>query len=279
MTMPQYTLCYILGSGHCGSTLLDLMLNGHSEVLGLGEVVGLKSDFKALISDEAREFPQWYRSFWNEVKRRYESLSGEPFEQINVSHPTWKTLRSWRPADLEAWTQYNKMLFSCIQQISGARILTDSSKFPHRLYLLQRSRIFDIRVIHLVRDGRAVINSYIRKYNNFYIGFRRWATPALLAFHLRRQFSRDHWLQIRYESLATKPESTLKCICDLINIDFESEMLAYRSRAYLGIGGNRMRMRSDEMIHLDDQWKRQLRSKHRIGFALIAGWLNMLYGY
>jgi Sulfotransferase family len=203
MNIPQYRLCYILGSGHCGSTLFDLMLNGHSQVLGLGEVVALKRDFKALFSDEATEFPLCYKSFWNEVKRRYESLSGKPVEEVNVSHPTWKTIRSWRPADIEAWTKSNCMLFSCIQQISGARILTDSSKFPHRLYLLQRSRLFDIRVIHLIRDGRAVINSYIRKYNRFYIGFRRWATPALLAFHLRRQFIRDHWLQIRYEELAT----------------------------------------------------------------------------
>ena len=31
---------FILGSGHCGSTLLDLMLGAHSRIVGLGEMSG-----------------------------------------------------------------------------------------------------------------------------------------------------------------------------------------------------------------------------------------------
>jgi hypothetical protein len=65
----------------------------------------------------------------------------------------------------------------------------------------------------------------------------------------------------------------------MLGIDFEPEMLNYRSQPYFGIGGNRMRKRSDEMIYLDDQWKTQLSYKHQIVFAIVAGWLNMLYGY
>jgi nucleoside-diphosphate-sugar epimerase len=31
-------LVYILGSGYCGSTLLNRLLNGHSQVIGLSEI-------------------------------------------------------------------------------------------------------------------------------------------------------------------------------------------------------------------------------------------------
>lgn len=34
----MHTLVYILGAGHSGSTLLDMLLNAHSDTGGLGEI-------------------------------------------------------------------------------------------------------------------------------------------------------------------------------------------------------------------------------------------------
>ena len=98
---------------------------------------------------------QSYVPFWQEVKRRYESASGAPFEQMNLSHPRWRTIALWRAEDFERWAQPNDVLLSCIHELSETRILTDASKFSQRLYLLHRSSLFNIKVIHLVRDGRA----------------------------------------------------------------------------------------------------------------------------
>jgi hypothetical protein len=38
MVTKGFTLVYVLGAGHCGSTLLNLLLKGHSQVLGLSEI-------------------------------------------------------------------------------------------------------------------------------------------------------------------------------------------------------------------------------------------------
>ncbi len=296
----HYTLLYILGSGHCGSTLLDLLLNGHSQILGLGEIVALKR-YIALAKKVPRNSPKPLQSscrrnqlkdwieveshpldtpFWQAVKRCYESIAEAPFDRIDTHHYSkWSTIRSWQTEDIESWVRPNKALLSSVHQISSRNILTDASKSPHRLYLLQRSGLFDIRVIHLLRDGRAVINSYIRKYGDFRLALRRWAAPALLAFYVRRTFAKTDWLLVRYEELATRPEDTLKTICAFLGVNFESEMLVYRNQPYFGIGGNRMREREDEHIILDEGWRQELHRKHRLAFALIAGWLNRSYGY
>ncbi|MFQ5796789.1 MAG: sulfotransferase, partial [Candidatus Bipolaricaulia bacterium] len=267
----RYRLIYILGSGHCGSTLLDLLLNGHSQILGLGEI---KSIGKYTASAEESGDNWVHTPFWQKVKGCYEKTSQASFAQIDISNPKWSIARSWDAEDIETWTRPNDLLLSCIHRVSGAKMLTDASKFPHRLYLLQRAGLFDIRVIHLVRDGRAVMNSYIRKYGDFGTALRRWASPALLAFSLRRNFTKTDWLRIRYEELATRPKDTLKRVCAFLEVGFEPKMLAFRGHPYFGIGGNRMRYRGDAHIFLDERWKGELKLRHQLAFSLIAGWLN-----
>lgn len=97
--------------------------------------------------------------------------------------------------------------------------------------------------------------------------------------YLRRQFKTSDWLRVRYEELATKPSATLQCICAFLQVNFEPDVLAYRQHPDVGIGGNRMRIRREERIFLDERWKRELSHSDRIKFALLGGWLNKIYGY
>lgn len=272
----SFRLAYILGAGHCGSTLLNLLLNGHSQMLGLSEIetVGRYTGPASAAEDNPLDLP-----FWQEVRHCYERSSGEPFAAIDIFHPPWKTIRGWSAEDIARWGQTNQHLLSCIAQQSGARVLVDSSKFWQRLYLLRESRMFSIKVIHLVRDGRAIMNSYVRKGAQPATAIRRWAAPSLWAFYLCRKFEKSDWLQIRYEELAAQPEITLRRICAFLQVDFEPQMLAYRQHVDVGIGGNRMRARQDERIFLDERWKSELSRANRVRFALIGGLINRLYGY
>jgi Sulfotransferase family len=235
--MHNYTLLYILGSGHCGSTLLDLLLNRHQQIISLGEIHKLKKYIAIANGSMPSGYPskedrvRWRETgdahsldspFWQQIKKLYEDASGSPFDQIDLRHAgKWRAIRSWQPKEIARWARPNEVLFSCLHQLSGARILTDSSKSPHRLYLLQQSGLFDIKVIHLQRNGFAVVNSYLRKHADFGICLRTWASPALLAFYLRRKFKRSSWLQLRYEDLATSPVETLKIVCAFLNVSFD----------------------------------------------------------
>lgn len=271
-TRPRYVLVYIAGAGHCGSTLLNLLLNGHSKVLGLSEVSSIGAHLDE--EDPVLELP-----LWRAVARRYEESTGSTFSELELpALPAARVLRSGS-ADVETWIQPNRDLFDCLALESGARVLVDASKSWQRLAMLSKSGDFDLRVIHLMRDGRAVYNSYRRKYRRPVFALVKWPKFTIPALLLRRGFSRSAWLDLRYEELSTAPEQSLARVCRFLGLDYEPAMLEYRTQANLGLGGNRMAGGSDQGIRLDERWKTELKTGQRLLFALLFGWLNRLLGY
>jgi Sulfotransferase family len=272
-----FTLVYVLGAGHCGSTLLTLLLNAHSRVLGLGEVSTLAT-IRPSIREASRKNKELQTPLWLDVKRCWEASTGLRFSDIDLGHPSsWEALR-WPAGRVRRWALNNGELFSCLASRSGAAILVDSSKSQQRLLLLLKAG-FRPKVIHLRRDGRAVLHSYRRRGRSFFAGFRRWLGPTLAARILRRRLPETHWLALRYEDLATAPEQALERVCGFLGVDFEPEMLNFRSRASIGIGGNAMRYRASEEIVLDEEWRSALRPLDRLRFMFLGGLVNRFEGY
>lgn len=266
--MGSYTVAYILGSGHSGSTLLDLLLNTHPEVVGLGEIGTIDrhlpprpdSPFPSLLDDP----------LWAGVRRCYER-SGARFQDVRLHHPPWREALRWSDREVHAWAETNARVLGCVREVSGARILSDSSKTPQRLYLLQRSGRFRIKVIHLHREGRAVVHAYARKYGRFRTGFREWMGVSLAARALARRFAPSDWLEMSYEALCRNPKHALEQICGLLGTPFLEDMLAFRDVRYHGVGGNRMRFGTSDEIELDDRWRVESPLRYRLGFAVLGG--------
>jgi Sulfotransferase family len=278
----SYQLVYILGSGRCGSTLLDLILNGHSRVLGAGELMTLNSRTDPLEGPHAEwntELRPLYIQFWHEVERRFDE-SGQSLRETNFSHPRLRNLWRLDEDSVAAWALATKTLLASLHQASGRDIIIDTSKAAQRLYLLLRSGLFRPKVIHLLRDGRAVSNSYIQRYGAFWGGLQTWAISGVLPLYLRRRIATGDWLEIRYEELATNPETVVRAICAFLGVEYEPQMLHYRNHAYYGLEGSPTFLkRTDEGIELDERWRSQFSLGHRLTFALLGGWLNRLYGY
>lgn len=176
---------------------------------------------------------------------------------------------------MSAWAEENALLVDCVHRAAGLPIVTDSSKHAQRLYLLARSGRFDLRVIHLVGDGRAVLSSHLEKNRGFGTAYRAWVGSRLAAVALRRRFGKETWIDIRYEALSRDPKGTLDRICRFLGIPFAEEMLAYRSHPYRAVGGNRMRVAGGgEEIFLDESWRRQLQPRYRIAFDVLGGWAD-----
>lgn len=300
--MRNPTLVYILGAGHSGSTLLNFLLNGHSQILGLNEV----QEIRRYMGENARD-DRLSDDFWQTVKQQYEATSQKSFKSVVKIH--WKKAPIWSSKDkvrrrgiaepnlisqfwewqkIQAsdaltfadWTQRNQWLLSAISAESKADFLVDASKAWQRLLLLQKSGCFKIKVIHLVRDGRAVINSYIRKYDSFKVGFRRWSNQAIAAMVARQQFPSEDWIKIHYEDLATQPETVLRQLCQFLSISYEPDMLEFRQHTYVGIRGNRMAEDAhNKAIVFDQKWKRELSNFNQARFTLLGGYLNHQLGY
>ena len=273
--VPPYTVLFLLGAGHSGSTLLNFLLNGHSQAIGLCEIHTIQR-YLRLPPDDPRN--PLSHPFWREVASCWERETNTLFADLDLRSPSRKEASAWSDSERAGYVARNRRLFACAARVSGARVLVDSSHHRWRLWLLRSSGELDLKVVHLLRDGRALVNSYTRKYGRFSIGFRRWFVPTLMGLWLRRRLSEHECLVVRYEDLASDPEPTLRRICRFVGLEYEPAMLRYWEFEDVAIGGNRMRQRK-QPVRLDDRWRRELSPLHRLMFLLAGGWLNALAGY
>ena len=262
---------YVLGAGHCGSTLLGLLLNGHPACLGVSELSKLAESIAA-------NDPVLDTAPWREAARGFEATTGAPFATLDLGHPSWRTFARWTDTEVATWARPRAALVDCLARATDKPWIVDATKSWQPLYLMQRSGLFDLRVVHLLRDVRGVAHSYLTKYGDLRHGLRKWLKPNVAAMALGARFG-DHWLRVRYEDLAADPEATLARVCALAGLRYDPAMRRFRDHAWLGIGGNRMAARTDDTIRVDERWKRELSWKDRVVVGVVGGALNRYYGY
>lgn len=83
------TIIYILCPGHSGSTLLNMLLNGHSQITGIGEIYLIgkyAAGRKRLNADQ--------EIFWQSVKQCYEQNIDESFAELNLhAQPLYQEMK------------------------------------------------------------------------------------------------------------------------------------------------------------------------------------------
>ena len=150
-------MIYILGAGHSGSTLLDHLLSSHSKIESGGELY----KYLPYVSDTLGKRPYNNRicscgehindcEYWAKIKK-----------SIAAKHGTFE-IDLWETAT-KKFGEYNYDVISEMLKTSGKEVFCDSSKKLTRFLALQQYDYFDMYVIHLVRDGRAVGYSHQKK--------------------------------------------------------------------------------------------------------------------
>src|ERR1700683_4878467 len=103
---------FILGCGHSGSTLLDLLLYGHSQIFGVGELERSRAEATCTCGLPAPECPIWskalgalpwprrevYRSKWSFLFDRGAYLSASTFKPIDEREFLSSTISTYRAA-------------------------------------------------------------------------------------------------------------------------------------------------------------------------------------
>jgi len=240
-------LLYIASLPHSGSTLLDLMLGGHSKIIGLGEVArflerDLENSRQATCSCGNRMDDC---VFWSQVASRLESGSKE------------LTL-----------TEKYALVFEVFDEVYGEEyILVDSSKHRPQLDLLHSSFQSDLIVAFLMRDVRSATISRIdnlrRKrsgsqgswleYRPSYI-FWQWylRNKKMQAFFNERNMP---VFQLGYEELCLYPRQMLQKVCDFLGEEMEPTMLTLQQSSSHVMRGNRMRYQEDKSeLRYDHRW-------------------------
>ena len=262
----------LCGAGHSGSTLLGMILGGHSSAFYMGEggkVRYLHDERKPLRKRVCKicgeHCPVWSGFHWDETCALYPQLAAHVGASLIVD--TTKDER-WIEARSEE-----------MRSAGGTSVL-----------------------LFLTRDGRAVVNSRIRKYpeRDPADQIQQWADKIATSEALFAGFDGPK-TRVRYEELASDPEAVTRRICDLVGIPFEDQMLRFDEHPQHVLGGNsgtqflvaRNQFENPEDafvslgertreyygdhaggIRLDLRWKQELSSEHAALFEKLAGRAN-----
>lgn len=314
MAMARSRYVFICAAGHSGSTLLDLLLGAHPQGISLGEITQLPKNISldSVCSCNAKlsECRFWRPVITDFGHSIHTDLWRDPYalnlgfikagREIDPRHQTWArmTLRKlaygveyahlrWAvplPASVLATMSQparNKCeLFRYILEHSGRDFVVDSSKHYLAGLGLYRAAPDETRIIHLVRDGRAVFNSGIGRGMRPAAALSAWSRHSHRASRLLERYLPDSaLLTVRYEALASAPQAELERICSFLGIQFRPQMLEFAAAESHIANGNRMRFGDSSEIRLDERWRKELSAPMLDYFEKRAGKLNRSLGY
>lgn len=268
--MTPIRVAFILGDGYSGSTLLDLILGSHSRMNGLGEVDA--ESFDAFVGQDQLCTCLFRASechFWTKVLRRLRETTGADAFRLGGTN-----------GHAAGVTRRTAELFRAVQHVSGADILVDSSKIFGRAHSLAESGLVAPKVIHLVRDGRGVAYSHLKRGESFEQAVFHWLKKnAEVRDWLRTGQAPDHIL-IKYEDLCARPAETARRACEFLGVEWEPQMMRFGQRVHHNVRGNTMRfLIKDSAVKLDELWKEKLRAEDFDLFEKLAGATARQYGY
>lgn len=270
---------FIVGSGHCGSTLLDMLLSAHPDVFGIGELKGLENHAKGktvtcACGSEVGACPIWRHVLDStgdaEVTIRQSGID------LVLGRDVYRTDSG--VLDNQTYLLRQEAIYSAIRNRTNAAVIVDSTKMPERAMLLEQSDVVSPMILHIVRDPRAVTWSYVRKYGKWVLHLTPWLRANLKIELLKRRFSGDT-VRIRYEDLVTAPERVLGEIMKPLQLEFEAAMLEYRQAEQHQVAGNRMRLSKEGGITLDTSWQKDMPSGLKAMVSAVSFPLLKTYGY
>jgi hypothetical protein len=297
---------YIMGHGYSGSTLLTFLLGSHPQIATIGEL-GIAPRSKTTPEQflcSCRE-PIRDCGFWQRVSREM-AERGHPFDIWDADldfrapgavlsdvvlravqrGPVLETARATAfrvlpraRRDLSRVLARIKALAETVTSIKGGTTFLDSSKRPERAAFMRRFGDFDMRVIHLVRDGRAVSWSTMKNLEvDPQEATRSWLADNHGCEHARRFFPAGRWMTLRYEDLCADPLKTLEKVYGFIGVPAKNGVNDFRS-VEQHIIGNRMRLSTTSEIRLDESWKQALTPEQMAYIDQRVAPLNRRYGY
>ncbi len=275
----------IVGDGHSGSTLLDLIMDSHSKIVGVGEL----SHYCKYINTEKGICSCGVMiadcTFWKNVfsstdcsNCKISYRGGLDFLLNNKKYIDAGGSR----VDIEKYVNSTEKIYKNILKFSGKKVVVDSSKSPDRAEsIIRHNKTLDIVLIHLVRDGRGVVYSNIKLGRPSLFFIKKWGIINFKIEIIKKRNKNKKNIFISYEDFVKNPERVLKYILNQVDLSFEDKMLNFRDNIHHQSSGNfNLRITTknkNSEIKLDKKWKRKMPLKDKIVFNSLFGWLNLFY--
>ncbi|MGH2925477.1 MAG: sulfotransferase family protein [Solirubrobacterales bacterium] len=303
---------FITGMGRSGSTLLELLLGRmdgwvaggelrrywHGEafpdwVCGCGRPLS-ECVFWARVRSELREggIPPSDSSRFLDVQRTHLRLRPAPLARLLVGARRAARRRS----PLADYQLAMAQLYRAVGRAADARVVVDSSKQPPEGYLASWNPAVDLYAVHLVRDPRAVANSFSKHTENpqpdSVYRFRSHPSATAIRWDIRQALSEallarrlgDRYMRLRYEDLVSDPAGAVRSIARFAHEpDPEAKFLADGRAEYEPnhtFSGSPFRLRREPIdIRLDESWRARMTPRQKALAAAPALPLMARYGY
>ena len=162
-------LLFIAGDGRSGSTLLSRLLGQTDRSVDVGEMLAYFYNKKAFPENRfcGCGEPVTECRFWKDIvgviKPEVQDFATQNVRMRSLFWLTGFPLKS-RPLrnNLQSLSANISQLISAVSDKSNSNIVVDSSKTPPYLFLSTQIRDHDLYILHLVKDPRDVVKSWIK---------------------------------------------------------------------------------------------------------------------
>lgn len=288
--MEKINVIYIAGSGHCGSTLLDLIIGSCKDVFSTGEVgfynmyrgkTNNNKNFKYLCTCK-KEFNDC--EFWNDIHKKGNFRLKKEFSIYENIVVGLKSVFPFLNRNKKKWTDDSYELFTAIlgklrEEGQEVSYILDSSKEPRRLFYLLNDERLNVIPLLLIRDDRAVGNAYNRK-SRIALGLKRrgffttvvvrWMLVNLVNFQLKKRVKKS--FVFKYENFCINPEKHIQLLNKELSISIapKSFLEELNQKTYHNIDGNGFRFKEIGAIKTNEKWKHELATPKKIIGRLIT---------
>lgn len=290
---------FLASNAYSGSTLLSFLLGAHPQIGTVSDVSGqrrarMMATFACSCGLLMESCPFW-RALLEELDHTGIDFSLGNFRLgFDERDPRWlgharmRSLGSGRleaardrvfrliPGDERHMRQLgrrNAAFGGAVLAVTGASVFVDASKEQLRARYLRRYVDRKLRVIHLVRDVRGVVDSTLRRGK---LGIsaaeaaRRWGRTNEAILRSVQDIAAERRILVRYEDLCADLEGTMRRLFTFSGVDPDVDV----GRIVAGqqhLIGNSMRLSGVGEIRLDERWRTSIAPQELAGIISSAG--------
>lgn len=244
-------MIFIIGVGRSGTSLLQSMLNAHSEICFLPETQFLRKYL-----------------FNRKKKVRLERLGVVDFTRILRKDYSFSRLNidpevvTYDQEQLSIRKTYKRVLDIYLKR--KGKILA-GDKDPRNLDFIKsiNESFPDARIIHIIRDPRDVVLSRTKadwsKSWPFFMHPAMYNTQIVRGRSRAKELLNERYFELFYEDLIKDPEPVLEQICTFLNVAYDQDMLQYQQAAKELVSDSEMQWKKETMgpllTHNKEKWK------------------------
>jgi hypothetical protein len=303
--MTAIDVLFIAGTGRSGSTVIEHVIAARCGYVAVGELRsvwdrGLRQDQLCGCGSPFRSCPFW-TSVFDVAFGGISNVDADAFDELasrvcRTRHIPGLVNRRLRlpalRADTERYLGILGTLYAAIEQVTGATTVIDSSKDARHGFAAAAVPNVRVRVLHLVRDSRAVAYSWTKRRRRPEIHWEEafmpqfsparsshiWLQENLTANALRRTVAPSQL--VRYEQLTTD-SAHLDRLLQAESAGRERSGGPTGAPLLHSVSGNPVRFEPNAAftLHVDDEWRRQLPARDFRTVTTLTAPLLIAYGY